>query len=157
MRYPVIIGLIAIFFSCHKHPDLPYQPAQVCSGISSNVDSVNKYIHGRWNYVEEKRWDRSTFSFQYITPQTKGYIENITIADSTITFYKNFIRIGTYKFKVVKESDLFTIAGDDAFFVFLDPKTNYITNVVPISACSQFLVFHFEAISDFTGAITYKK
>ena len=157
MRCLLIITLIVTIFSCHKHPDLPYRPVQVCTDISSNVDSVNKYIHGRWNWLEEKRWVRTTFSFEYITPQTTGYIQNIKIVDSTIILYRNYFIEDKRNFKVVKESDLYPGGDNSAYFVFLDPKTNLVTNEVPITACSEFLIFHFEVISDFSGAFTYKK
>lgn len=156
MRNLLSIAILSAILSCTKQANIPYHPVQVCSDISNNVDSINKYIQGRWNWLEEKRWDRISFSFEYITPKTSGYIETIKIKDSTIIFYKNYFIVAKYNFKIIKESDLFPGASDNAFFEFLDTKTGYTTNLVPISACSQFLVFHFEVVSDVAGTVTYK-
>lgn len=139
---PLILFLLSIY-SCKKDSNIPYQPVQVCSDLSNNIDSINKYIHGKWNWAEDKYLDRSSSNMVYITPKTTGYIRTMNITDSTITFYKNYFIQDKYKYKVAKGSDIpYFGSGNEVYLEFRDFKTGNYYGFVPISICSEYLVFY---------------
>jgi hypothetical protein len=156
MRTVSILIFVLIIPSCKKHNDTPYQPVQVCSNLSSNIDSVNKYIHGKWYWVETKYFTPAIPHTLYTLPSTEGYINTINISDSTLKFYKDYFLKDKYKFKTDKGSNIpYFGSGDEAYLEFFDYKTGIQGSFVPITICSNYLVFY--SMGDPISITTYKR
>src|SRR5258705_2751802 len=71
MKYLSVLILITIGFlyGCGKE-EKPYVPIQRCPDLTRNMDSISKYIHGTWEWVEEKRYERNKNDYVYYTPNS---------------------------------------------------------------------------------------
>jgi hypothetical protein len=114
MKTIFLLVLTCIAFSCSKKEDnKPYVPIQLCTDISRDIDTINKYIPGTWKWAEDKLFASQTGEYVYMTPETEGYSVTLKISGDTARFYKNSLADSTYRFQILKESDITGFPEDD--------------------------------------------
>jgi hypothetical protein len=159
MKTIFVTGLflsIMVFASCHK--EKLYVPVKPCSDLTSNIDTVSMYLKGKWNWMQEQRYDRVDQDYKYLTPRTEGYTLTLEIEGDTVTFYKNSKFYDASKFKILKESDITNIQTDtDTVLAFYNLSSGFIQNYVPIKICSSFLVLQFQLTSSVVGEQIWKR
>jgi hypothetical protein len=148
--------LIIAFAQCKK--DKPYVPIKACSDLTGNMDTVLMYIHGKWNWLQEKRYDRIDQEYKYLTPKTEDYTLVLEIKGDTATFFENDKYYDASRYKILKESDITNILIDtETVFAFYSLSSGLIQNYVPIKICSSFLVLNFEATTSVSGEQIWKR
>jgi bisphosphoglycerate-independent phosphoglycerate mutase (AlkP superfamily) len=152
----ILCFLIIAFSQCKK--DKPYVPVKICNDLTANIDTVLMLIHGKWNWLQEKRYNRVKQQYEYLTPKTEEYTLVVEIKGDTAKYYKNGKLDEIYKFKILKESDITNISTDThAVFAFYNFLSGLIHNYVPIKICSSYLVLDFEATSTAGGEEIWKR
>jgi hypothetical protein len=63
---PLVLTLLLL--SCGKDEG-PYQPVQLSNDLTNNMDTIQKYLPGRWEWVEDRQ--RTREGYLYYTPKTK--------------------------------------------------------------------------------------
>lgn len=145
MKYLSFLILIATisFYGCEEK-EKPYIPVQLCSDMTNNIDSINKYIHGTWKWVEEKRYNRITREYEYATPKDYGYNLTQIFSGDTLKFFKNTTPDSVYQFKIQRELEISNIPTDSttvvAYYSFYTMQSR---GYVAIMICkNQLLMLH---------------
>jgi hypothetical protein len=134
-----------------KKEEKPYVPVVRCENFTRNVDSINLYIQGNWNWVEEYRVSRT--GEEYIRPNTSGYYPiKLSISGDTASFYVNHIPDSVYQFKIKKLSE-FTNYSEDTVpvLVYYSFFTGIRKTHVPILICRNQILMQHQYVSSFVG------
>ena len=158
MKYFFILSLISLLVCCCKKDEKPYTPVQRSPELTRNMDSIQKYIHGSWIWLEEKRWDRTIGVYKYLTPETEGYSARLEMSGDTARFYKNNLPDSSYKFQVLRESDISNWPDDSlpvlVFYLF---STGERQTYVPIKICKDQLLMQYEFVSSTLGEKLWRR
>ena len=162
MKYSYILLLICTLqlFSCKKEkkPDQPYQPVERSPDLTRNMDSILKYIHGNWVWMEEKRWDQINREYQYLTPKTEGYTLKLKLAADTARFYINDLPDSVYTFKIARENEISIWYPEDtlpviAYYGFDGKLQSY----VPLKISKDQCLMQHQYVSSVVGEDLWKR
>jgi|SRR5215203_4530169 len=95
--------LVILLLSCKKD-SVPYQPVRLSNELSNNVDTITKYLPGRWEWVEDRL--KTSDGYQYYTPKTQGYKDYLILSNDTIAFRRNGEPDIIRTFKIVPEREV---------------------------------------------------
>ena len=156
----ILVATIALIFiyGCEKD-EKPYVPVERCPDLTRNMDTINKYIHGTWQWLEEKRYDRYKNEYVYFTPKTPGWYNlSISLSGDTIRFFKNNIPDSVYRFKIQRELEITNYPTDSlpviAYYSFYN---GVIRNYVPIMMCKKQMLLQYQFDSDIAGEDVYQR
>ncbi len=158
MKYFFPLLLICTLLCCCKKEDQPYRPIQLCTGITRNIDSINEYIHGTWEWREKKIFSRELGGYYYLTPQTQGYSISLKLSNDTAKFYVNNQPDSVYRFLILREKDLTTMPEDSLpIIVYYSFYTGLIQSYFRVRICSTFLVTEESYRGDIAGDDIWEK
>ena len=150
MKNFLLLILLAtfIFTSCKKPEiDKPYVPVTRCADMTENMDTINLFIRGNWEWVESYSITRT---FQgYVTPNTPGKNHHsLKLHGDTLQFFENIIPDSIYAFRIQRLSD-FTNYPDDSLPVitYRSRYTGMGGGIIPIKICKDQLLIHSEGVS----------
>ena len=159
MNKLILITLIFLTFSCKKKPDEEYIPVHIPCTLSKNLDTARLYILGTWQWLEEKRYNRSLQKTVYLTPQNQGYTLTMSIANDTLRFYKNNKPDSVYTYKILLQHDItgtdYPEDGEPAL-VFYRLHDGLRSNYVPLKICNNYLLLQHQYVSSIVGERTWK-
>jgi hypothetical protein len=114
---PILLVFVSSLIACEKpESDKPYVPVTRCSDMTRNIDTINKYIRGNWEWVESYEITR-TFR-GYITPNTPGQDRRMLKIDGdSLQFIKNNKPDSIYRFRIHKYSDFSNYPDDSTISV----------------------------------------
>jgi hypothetical protein len=153
----ILLPILILVFLCQCKRDKPYVPVTLCTDLSTNRDTVNLFLKGRWRWVEDRVRSRSGAVFYY-TPKTQGYQDYINIYSDTIAFLRDGAPVLVHKFKIQKEADV-TNWPDDSITILATydlSGNNYIRHY-RIGICKDFLVLYQSYRSDIEPDGIYKR
>ena len=115
------------------------------------IPLVNTYMeHGSGQ--EGKYFNYQTGEYFYETPQTRGYVITLKLSGDTAKFYKNSKADSTYRFKILKESDVTGWPDDQApVIAFYRFATGVRGSYFRIKICEKYLVTEQSYSSDLGG------
>jgi len=147
-----LILTCVIFLSACKKEDKPYIPIERCSDFTNNIDSINKYIYGTWERMEEVRRERST-GITYYYPGTSGWRNFVyKFSSDTVTMYNNGVKDSVYRFKIQRELEITNFPLDtSAVVVYYSFYTGLRRKYIPITICKTRLIFLNNLSSDVVG------
>ena len=159
MKPLLLVLLTSMFFShCKKEEDKPYVPIQLCSDIGVDMDTINKYIQGTWKWAEHKLFASQTGEYIYMTPKTEGYNITLKISGDTAKFYRNSSADSTYRFQILKESDITGWPDDSqpviAYYSFI---TGLRESYFRVKICQNYFVAEQSYRSDIVGDVIWKR
>jgi hypothetical protein len=106
MKHLFLLLLISgLLCRCKKEAQL-YKPVERSPDLTRNMDTILKYIHGDWVWLEEKRWDQINGRYIYLTPKTEGYTSKLKLVGDTAKFYKSDLPDSVYTFKIARENEV---------------------------------------------------
>lgn len=156
------ITIIALCFcttllvQCKK--DKPYTPIKICDDLTANMDTVLMLLPGKWEWLQEKRFDRLSQEYKYLTPTTEGRTIVLKVKGDILTWYENGKYSEACRFKILKESEITNFPTDtDIVLAFYSLTSGNIQNYVPIKICSNYLLLYFEATTSVSGTETWKR
>jgi virulence-associated protein VapD len=141
-----------LFFSCSKDDPKPYVPVKRCPDLTRNRDTINTYIHGTWEWIEEKRFDRLT-GIVYVTPQSNNsYHITLKYSGDTAYRWKNNIIDSIYRFRIEDFSVISNIPEDTIPVVsYYSFYTNEWRGAVPILVCKDQLLMQYQLVTSGGG------
>lgn len=148
----LILLFVILLYGCEKKEE-PYVPIQRCSDITRNMDTINKYIHGTWEWKEEKRFDRNQNEYVYYTPNSPGRNERTMrlIADTAIISIPN-TPDSVFKFKIQWQFEITGFPTDSLpMLVYYSFYTGIRQNAVPIMICKNQLLLQHQFVSSILG------
>lgn len=160
------LSLVALFFlgsfCCKKkNPSVEeYEPVQVSCILSTNIDSVKFYIQGTWQWIEEKRMDRTLQKFIYLTPQNQGYTRKLKLGNDTARFFKNNRPDSVYLYKVIKLTEITGTnfpEDEDPVLAFYRLADNARVSFVPLRICPTYLQLQYQYVRSIEGQQIWKK
>ena len=154
MKKQLLIIFVGLFVcsACDKDKtDKPYVPIIRCPDMTRNMDTINNYIRGNWEWVEEYRVTRT---FQgWVTPNTPG--ENhlsLKLYGDTLQFFTNNRPDSFYNFRIRLLSDLTNYPDDSLPIIYY---TRFYTGmgggVIPIKICKNQLLMQHQYVSSIIG------
>jgi hypothetical protein len=152
-NYSILI-LLSIFILCAcKKENGPYVPVSLCPGLSNNMDTINKYIGGAWEFVEEKRVNYERNAFVYYTPNSTGWYHlTLKLSGDTAKFFVNGFADSTFGFKILRMSEVSNYPDDSfpilAYYSFF---TGIRRSAIPIMVCEHQLLMQLGLGSDVAG------
>jgi hypothetical protein len=154
MKHLSVLILISIifFYGCEKKEE-PYVPIQRCPDLTRNMDTLNKYIHGTWDWREEMRYDRSQNGYLYLTPNTPGRSERTMrlFADTAVISIPN-IADSVFRFRIQRQFEITGFPTDSLpMLVYYSFYTGIRQNAIPIKICKNQLLLQHQFISSIYG------
>jgi hypothetical protein len=144
----VIVLLLA--YGCEKE-EKPYVPVVRCPNLTRDIDTINKYIRGDWEFLEELRcsWD----GCQYLTPKSSGmYHITLKLSNDTARFFKNNMPDSVYNFKIQREFEISNYPPDSLpVIVYYSFYTGIRRTYVPIMICKNQLLMQYQFVSSSVG------
>lgn len=155
-----IVAIMGIFFvfGCEKEEKL-YIPIVRCADFTRNMDTINKYIHGTWRWLEEKKYDRYKGEFIYNTPNTPGW------HDITLKFSGDSVRVSGYgsmdsifQFRIQRMFEITNYPTDSlASLVYYSFFTGQRLSFVPVVICKNQLLMQHQIMRDDMGEYVWKR
>lgn len=146
----VVITIFLFAYGCGKEKK-PYVPVVRCPDLTRNIDTINRYIQGTWEFLEELRcsWD----GCQYLTPSSPGmYRTTLKLSSDTARFFKNNTPDSVYKFRIQREFEISNYAPDSLpVIVYYSFYTGIRRTYVPIMICKDQLLMQHQLVSSFVG------
>ena len=148
----LILIFLIIFCGCEKE-NKAYVPIERCSDLTRNMDTINKYIQGTWEWIEEKRYDRYQNGYIYFTPKTPGWTERKMklFLDTAIISIPN-TQDSTFRFKIQWFFEITGFPSDSlpviAYYSFY---TGLRKNAIPIMICKNQLLLQHQFVSSNFG------
>jgi len=156
----LVAGIALLFiYGCEKE-EKPYVPVVKCQELTQNMDTINRYIHGEWEWLEEKRYDRYQNKYLYFTPNSPGwYRRSIKLSGDTIRFYKNNVLYDSvYQFKIQREFEITNFPSDSLpVLAYYSLYRGVIYYYVPIMICKDQLLMQGQFDSDINGEEIWKR
>ena len=148
----LLILICIIFLPACKKEVKPYTPIERCADLTNNLDSINKYIQGTWERMEEVRLERLT-GLLYSHPNTPGWRNYIyKFSGDTVTMYNNGIQDSVYRFKIQRELEITNFPMDSSVvMVYYSFFTGLRRRYIPIVICKTQLIFLNNLSSDVVG------
>ena len=159
MRYPFMrnqllsfLLVVCLVYSCKKEEETkPYEPIQRNPDLSRNIDSINKYIQGTWEWKEELRvsWD----GIRYLTPQTPGmHHDYLKLSNDTARFFRDNKYDSVYKFRIQRELEITNYPTDSMWvIVYYSFYTGLRRSYVPILISKNQLLMQHQFVSSIVG------
>jgi hypothetical protein len=147
-----LLLFISFFASCKKSKiDKPYVPITRCADMTRNVDTINMFIQGNWEWVEEYRVTRA--GEEYITPDSPGAFHlHLKLYGDTAKFFLNNILDSIYRFRVQRLSDFTNYPNDSLpVIVYYSFYTALRVSQVPIMICKNQLLMQHQYVNSFVG------
>jgi hypothetical protein len=143
---------LLLFFSCNKDDPKPYEPVKRCSDRTRNIDTINLYIRGYWEWVEEYRVTRFN-EVEYITPASPGEKEiDLVLSGDTAIFYVNNQIDSVYQFKIQEETEITNFPTDTLpVLVYYSFATGLRKSYVPIMICRNQLLMQHQYVNSIVG------
>lgn len=142
---------ISVLYGCEKE-EKPYVPVQLCADLSRNMDTINQYIHGTWDWIEEKRYNRIKGEYEYFTPKDYGYNLTRIFSGDTLKFFNNTTLDSVYQFKIQKEFEITNFPSDTlSVIAYYSFHTGLSRGYVPIIICKTQLLMLHDINSDVIG------
>jgi hypothetical protein len=158
MKPPIILLMIVTLFSCRKNIEKPYVPIVLCSDLTDNKDTIDKYIYGTWEWVEQKLFATQTNEYVYQTPKTEGYTFVLNFSGDTAKFYKNNLLTTLYRFQIQKEKEITNWPDDNkTVMVYYDFATGQRQNYFRIETCKNYFVQEQSYRSDAAWDVVWKR
>jgi hypothetical protein len=148
----LILNCVISFYGCDKE-EKPYVPIQRCPDFTRNMDTINKYIHGTWDWKEEMRYDRNQNGFIYFTPKTPGWTTRIMrlFADTAVISIPN-TPDSVFRFKIQWQFEITGFPTDSlpmlAYYSFY---TGIRKNAIPIMICKNQLLMQNQFVTSNFG------
>lgn len=158
MKHLSIVILISVtfFYGCDK--DDLYVPVKKCHDLSRNMDTINKYIHGTWKWVEDNRYNRLKNEYEYFTPKIRGYNITLILSGDTARFFKNETIDSTYQFRIQRELEITGVPTDSLpVLVYYSFYTGSRRSYVPILICKYQLIMHYGGYNDLLDESIWEK
>jgi hypothetical protein len=143
MKHLSILILISIIFlyGCEKKEE-PYVPIQRCPDLTRNMDTINKYIHGTWEWKEEKIYDRYKNEYERTMR---------LFADTAIISIPN-IPDSVFRFRIQWQFEITGFPTDSLpMLVYYSFYTGIRQNAVPIKICKNQLLLQRQLVSSIQG------
>ena len=147
----LVAGIAILFiYGCEKE-EKPYVPVVRCTSLTRDIDTINTFIHGTWEFLEELRcsWD----GCQYLTPKSPG-MNRITLklSNDTARFFKNSMPDSVYKFRIQREFEISNYPPDSLpVIVYYSFYTGLRRTYVPIMICENQLLMQHQFVSSIVG------
>jgi hypothetical protein len=154
--------ITALLFAQCKKEDKPYQPIQICSDLSYDIDTIKLYIQGNWQWLENKWYNFDSRDYAYRTPKTEGYVKYMSFTGNSasvhsLTSIANTI-IATYIYKIQRESEITNFPEDtNAVLVLYNRSTGQRESYFRVAICKNFLITARSYRSDGEGDDTWKR
>lgn len=149
----LIVSLITllVFSSCKKDKG-EYVPYARCVGLTRNIDTISKYIHGNWEWVEEYRVTRYEGG-HYITPDSpNSYHLTLKLSADTARFFVNNRPDSIYRFKIQRELEITNYPTDSLpVIVYYSFNTGQRKSYVQIMICRDQLLMQHQYVSSIAG------
>jgi hypothetical protein len=154
-----LVASIVLFFAsgCEREKK-PYVPVQRCPDLTRNMDTISKYIHGTWEWLEEMRIDRYS-GIQYFTPNTPGwYSLTVKLSNDTAKFFVNNFPDSVFQFRIQKWMEITNYPTDSipviAYYSFY---TGVRRNAIPIMICKDQLLMQNQLVSSIFGENVWRR
>jgi len=122
-----------------------------------NIDTINLYIRGDWEWLEEFRisWD----GIHYFTPDSPGFYHiSLILSGDTARFFRNNIVDSVYQFRIQRQFEITNYPLDSlpviAFYSFFSGKR---MSYVPIMICKNQLLMMHQYVSSIVGERLWKR
>ncbi len=149
--------LILLIISCNKKLE-PHTPIIVCSDISSNADSIKKYILGNWKWAESKFYNFDMHEYMYESPLNTGTEKFMNFSGDTIKLFINNRPESMSRYRIQPEGDLTGFIDDtDPVLVFYNFDTGIRQVFYRVRACKNFLDLDMYYRNDALGDHIWKK
>jgi hypothetical protein len=137
----LILFSLFILCSCNKpKTDEPYVPVARCPDMTRNMDTINLFIHGDWEWVESYKITRE---FQgYVTPNTQGENRrNLKLRGDSLQFFINNSPDSIYRFHIRLLSDLTGYPDDSLPIIdYVSRYTGMGGGIIPLKICKNQLL-----------------
>lgn len=129
---------ILFLFSCKKE-ERPYQPVQLSRDLSSNMDTIQKYLPGKWVWIEERQLTRMGYIFS--TPKTQKSFEFLSLSGDTIIYFRTVGKSLVERYKIVPEKEITLWPEDEhPILATYDFVTGDLASYYRIKICKDQLV-----------------
>lgn len=148
-----IFILFVLFCACKKEKqDGPYVPVVRCADLTRNIDTINHFIKGNWDWAEEYRVTRLNGG-EYITPSSPGsYHTLLKLSGDTARFFKNGQPDSVYRFRIQRESEISNYPPDSLpVLVYYSFYTGLRRTYVPVMICKDQLIMQHQYVSSIVG------
>jgi hypothetical protein len=150
--------ILLLVYGCKKE-DRPYVRVKRCPDLTRDIDKINQYIIGKWEWIEEEYYDRRSNSFVYYTPNSLGRNKK------TLYFFDNKVQItgygaydGTYKFRIHRLLEFTNYPTDSLpVLVYYYMNTGQRMSPIPIMLCRDQMLFQSQIWSDVAGEKVWRR
>ncbi len=155
MKKPIFLLIVITisFIACKKEKqDGPYVPIVRCTDLSRNMDTINHYIKGNWEWAEEYRVTRLRGA-EYITPNTPGFDRiSLKFSGDTARFFVNGLPDSVYRFRIQRMLEITNYPTDSLpVLVYYSFYTSLRKSHVPVMICKNQLLMQHQYVSSFVG------
>ena len=160
MKNLLILLLVTFFSFCAcKKENKPYIPVTRCPDLTRNIDTINTYIQGEWEWVEERRYDRDRGEYVYYTAYSPGWYHlSIKLNGDTVKLFVNGLPDSTYQFKIQRLSEITNYPLDSLpVLVYYSFYTRLRRNAIPIMICKDQLLMQYQIMADNLGEDIWMK
>jgi hypothetical protein len=143
-------GLALLLAGCEKE-EKPYVPVVRCSNFTRNIDTINMYINGTWEFLEELRCGRN--GCEYLTPESpRMYKISLKLSGDTARFYVNNQPDSIYQYRIQWLYEFTNYPGDTLpVLVYYSFYTGLRKSQVPIMICSNQILMQHQFVSSYVG------
>lgn len=155
MKNPLILVVLSLFTLCackKEKVKRPYVPIVRCADMTKNIDTINMFIQGNWEWVEEYRVTRYNGE-EYFTPSSpNSYHLNLKLSGDTARFFVNSTPDSIYRFRIQRELEITNYPTDSLpVIVYYSFYTGQRMSYVPIMICKNQLLMQHQYVSSFVG------
>ncbi len=147
-----LLNLFALSACKKENVKGPYVPIARCVDLTSNMDTINLYIQGSWEWVEEYRVTRYNGE-EYITPNSpNSYHLNLKLFGDTARFFVNNRPDSVYRFRIQRELEITNYPTDSLpVLVYYSFFTGQRKSYVPLVICINQLLMQHQYVSSIVG------
>lgn len=156
--HSVITLSLLLFFSCTKDDPKPYVPVKRCPDLTRNRDTINFYIHGTWEWIEEKRINRID-GIVYFTPNSPGWYSTfLKLSNDTAFFMVNGLPDSVYQYRIQELSEITNYPEDSIPVIsYYSFNSGLRKGSVPIMICNDQLLMQYQFVSSLAGERIWKR
>lgn len=146
-----ILPIIFLVAACGKE-EHEYEPIPRCPDLTSNIDTIKKYIPGTWKWAEEVRYDRIA-GIRYFTPNSPGWHHvSVKLYGDTAQFFVNNKIDSARQFKIQRLLEITNFNSDSTpVLVYYNFHNGVRRSSVPIWICKDQLIMQYQLFSDIAG------
>ncbi len=149
----IIFGGFFIFGSCRKpKTEKPYVPITRCADMTRSIDTINMYIQGNWEWMEEYRITRYNGE-ELITPNTPGQRRLFwSFSGDIAKLHFENESDSIYRFKIQREYEITNYSTDSLpVLTFYRLNDGLRVSYVPVKICRNQLLTQNQYISSNGG------